>query len=191
MDKRPVNIVLKVKQDTLNWQDGHNVVLHKFAHQLDQEDDKVKLKVYRFYNTIMSRRDDLHFPLRRTLEKDGWIITSDPLILVLGQTLLKADLGAEKLFIAEKEGRKIAVEIKDFDASSVISELEKTMGQLQLYQWALEEQEPERQLFLAISQAVYIKHFQKPIFQIAIQRSKINLLIYAPDQEVIIQWITH
>jgi hypothetical protein len=139
----------------------------------------------------MSRRDDLHFPLRRTLEKDGWIITSDPLILVLGQTLLKADLGAEKLFIAEKEGRKIAVEIKDFDASSVISELEKTMGQLQLYQWALEEQEPERQLFLAISQAVYIKHFQKPIFQIAIQRSKINLLIYAPDQEVIIQWITH
>jgi len=139
----------------------------------------------------MSRRDDLHFPLRRTLEKDGWIITSDTLILVLGQTLLKADLGAEKLFTAEKEGRKIAVEIKDFDASSVISELEKTMGQLQLYQWALEGQEPERQLFLAISQAVYIKHFQKPIFQIAIQRSKINLLIYAPDQEVIIQWITH
>jgi len=139
----------------------------------------------------MSRRDDLHFPLRRTLEKDGWIITSDPLILVLGDTLLKADLGAEKLFTAEKEGRKIAVEIKDFDASSVISELEKIMGQLQLYQWALEQQEPERQLFLAISQAVYISQFQRPIFQIAIQRNKINLLIYSPDQEVIIKWITH
>ena len=139
----------------------------------------------------MSRRDDLHFPLRRTLEKDGWIITSDPLILVLGDTLLKADLGAEKLFTAEKEGRKIAVEIRDFDASSVISELEKTMGQLQLYQWALEQQEPERQLFLAISQAVYISQFQRPIFQIAIQRNKINLLIYSPDQEVIIKWITH
>ena len=139
----------------------------------------------------MSRRDDLHFPLRRTLEKDGWVITSDPLILVLGETLLKADLGAEKLFTAEKEGRKIAVEIKDFDASSVISELEKTMGQLQLYQWALEQQEPERQLFLAISQAVYISQFQRPIFQIAIQRNKINLLIYSPDQEVIVKWITH
>ena len=30
----------QVKQDTFNWQDGHNVVLHEFAHQLDQEDGK-------------------------------------------------------------------------------------------------------------------------------------------------------
>ncbi len=29
------------------------------------------------------------------------------------------------------------------------------------------------------------------LFSIAPTRSKINLLIYAPDLEVIIQWITH
>jgi MtfA peptidase len=28
----------QVKQDTRNWRDGHNVVLHEFAHQLDQVD---------------------------------------------------------------------------------------------------------------------------------------------------------
>jgi hypothetical protein len=38
------------------------------------------------------------------------------------------------------------------------------MGQIQLYQWALETQEPERKLFLAISQDIYIKHFQKSAF---------------------------
>lgn len=63
----------------------------------------------------MSRRDNLHFSLRRTLEKDGWTITDDPLVLVLEQTLLKADLGAEFFFNAEKEWHKIAVEIKDID----------------------------------------------------------------------------
>ncbi|MFB2918174.1 M90 family metallopeptidase [Aerosakkonema funiforme] len=31
----------QVKQDTSNWRDGHNVVLHEFAHQLDGEDGKV------------------------------------------------------------------------------------------------------------------------------------------------------
>jgi XisH protein len=139
----------------------------------------------------MSRRDNLHASLRRTLEKDGWVITDDPLILVLEKTLLKADLGAEKVFTADKQGRKIAVEVKDFDSPSVISELEKTMGQLQLYQWALETQEPTRQLFLAISQTIYTKHFQKPIFQLAIKRNRINLLVYEPVSEVILQWITH
>ncbi|MBD1920310.1 zinc-dependent peptidase [Microcoleus sp. FACHB-831] len=32
----------QVKQDTRNWKDGHNVVLHEFAHQLDQEDGKAE-----------------------------------------------------------------------------------------------------------------------------------------------------
>ena len=32
----------QVKQDTGNWRDGHNVILHEFAHQLDQEDGKAE-----------------------------------------------------------------------------------------------------------------------------------------------------
>lgn len=28
----------QIQQDVLNWKNGHNVILHEFAHQLDQED---------------------------------------------------------------------------------------------------------------------------------------------------------
>ncbi|MEE3719883.1 M90 family metallopeptidase [Tumidithrix elongata RA019] len=32
----------QVERDTQNWHDGHNVVLHEFAHQLDQEDGRAE-----------------------------------------------------------------------------------------------------------------------------------------------------
>jgi hypothetical protein len=139
----------------------------------------------------MSKRDRGHQNLRRALEKDGWTITADPLMLTLEDVPLLADLGAEKTFAAQKEGRKIAIELKEFTAISGVSELEKTMGQLQLYQWALDVEEPDRVLLLAVSQTAYMKYFQKPLFQLAVQRNKINLLIYRPDVEEIVQWIIH
>lgn len=32
----------QIERDILNWRDGHNVILHEFAHQLDQEDGKAE-----------------------------------------------------------------------------------------------------------------------------------------------------
>ncbi|TAF24793.1 MAG: hypothetical protein EAZ69_30425 [Oscillatoriales cyanobacterium] len=51
---------------------------------------------------------------------------------------------------------------------------------------------PSRAILLKIwSKTIYIRHFQKPIFQLAVQRNRINLLVYEPEQEAIVQWIAH
>jgi hypothetical protein len=55
----------------------------------------------------------------------------------------------------------------------------------------IEGARPEATVVFSVSQKIYLKHFQKPIFQLAIQRNKINLLVYEPGQEEILQWITH
>lgn len=51
----------------------------------------------------MPTENNLHFSVQCTLEKDGWNITDNTLVLVLEKTLLKADIGVEKFFIANKE----------------------------------------------------------------------------------------
>ena len=137
----------------------------------------------------MSKRDDLHWPARRALEKEGWTITQDPLVIVFRGVRLKADLGAERRFVAEKEGRKIAVEVKDFDGPAATSELEKAMGQLQLYGWALEENDPTRELWLAVSETAYRLHFTRPLFRTVMERNHISLIIFDAHQEIVKQWL--
>ena len=62
----------------------------------------------------MPAKDFYHNAVKTALQKDGWRITADPLLLRAGLMTLYVDLGAERLFTAEKDGEKIAVEIKSF-----------------------------------------------------------------------------
>lgn len=137
----------------------------------------------------MARRDDFHFVVRRALEKEGWRITHDPLPLAYEDMPLQADLGAERTFAAEKAGQKIAVEVKDFAGASAANELQKLVGQMQFYQAALDDQEPDRELFLAISQEAWDRLFQRLSFQRAVRQNAIKLVIFDEQTEVILQWI--
>lgn len=77
----------------------------------------------------MPAKDIFHNAVKLALEKDGWLITDDPIYLDYGGVELYIDLGAEKLIAAEKEGQKIAVEVKSFISGSAISEFHKALGQ--------------------------------------------------------------
>jgi len=54
-------------------------------------------------------KDIYHYQVRTALEKDGWIITDDPLTLQFGSRSVFVDLGAKKLLAAERDGQRIAV----------------------------------------------------------------------------------
>jgi hypothetical protein len=137
----------------------------------------------------MSAKDTTHNAVRHALEKDGWTITQDPYYIKIGGVEMFIDLGAEAIVAAEREGQKIAVEIKSFLGASSISEFHTALGQFFNYRLALEEKEPERVLYLAVPLIVYEDFFTLQFIQKAIQRAELKLLVYIENTEVISQWI--
>jgi hypothetical protein len=136
----------------------------------------------------MSAKDVFHNAVKNALQKEGWIITDDPLFIRFGGINIYIDLGAEKVIAAEKDGQKIAVEIKSFLAPSAISEFHLALGQFLNYHLVLERQDPDRILYLAITVDAYDDFFILPFTQMAIQRHQLKLIVYEPETEVIVQW---
>ncbi|MFY7804260.1 MAG: element excision factor XisH family protein [Limnoraphis robusta] len=137
----------------------------------------------------MPAKDLYHNTVRTALIKDGWTITHDPFKLKVGGRSIYVDLGAKKLFAAEKEGRKIAVEIKSFLEPSPVSELEKALGQYELYSLIMEDEDPERVLYLAVINIIFEGFLSEEIGQRVIRKKKLRLIIFDADTEEIIEWI--
>lgn len=137
----------------------------------------------------MPARDKFHDVVRNALIKDGWIITDDPLTLKFGKTELYIDLGAKKVLAAEKEGEKIAVEIKSFLGKSIIAETQDAIGQFVMYREVLSDYDSDRILFLAISDDVLENDFTDELRNLVLERLKIKILVYNIEKEVIIKWL--
>jgi predicted RecB family endonuclease len=85
----------------------------------------------------MPAKDSFHNAVKNALIKDGWNITHDPLILGFGKRELYVDFGAELPIGAEKDGRKIAVEVKSFMGKSDINDFKNAIGTSILYETIL------------------------------------------------------
>lgn len=133
-------------------------------------------------------KDIFHEAVKIALQKEGWTITHDPYELRVGGVEMYIDLGAEQLIAAERDQTKIAIEIKSFIGTSTISEFHSAHGQFLDYRFALEEEEPDRTLYLAVPLKTYRTFFSLRFIQTVTQRSQIKLIVYDPEQEVITQW---
>lgn len=141
------------------------------------------------YHTICQQEIRFHEAVKTGLQREGWIITADPLHLEFGGVDMYVNLAAEKVIAAEKEGRKIAVEIKSFSAPSLISEFHTALGQFVNYRTALQAQESERRLYLAVPEDTYWTFFTLPFTQTVIAQQELKVLVYDVEQEVIVKWL--
>lgn len=136
-------------------------------------------------------RDIIHDAVKNALIKDGWTITADPYVIEYEELTLFADLAAEdRSLAAERAGRKIAVEIKSFVHPSVAQDLKNALGQYELYRSLLTITDPDRELLLAISQAVYHRLFKQKVFRFITQRHQLKLLVVNVQTEEVVEWIS-
>ena len=137
----------------------------------------------------MPAKDIYHDAVKNALQKDGWTITHDPLFLRVGGVDVSIDLGAEKLFAAEKNGERIAVEVKSFAGPSAISEFHTALGQSLNYRHALLKKEPERVLYLAVPLEIYETFFTLQFVREIVELYQLKLILYDASREVVIQWL--
>lgn len=139
-------------------------------------------------NPPQDMKDKVHQNVINALRKDGWTITADQLKVVWNQHRLLIDLGAEKVIVAQKENRRIAVEIKSFLNSSEMDELYRALGQYIIYRRALRKKDPFRTLFLALDREAFAEHFAGPEGEALRVEEGINLLVFDKATEEIVLW---
>ena len=137
----------------------------------------------------MPAKDIYHDTVKRALEKDGWRITAESFQLPWWGTRACIDIIADNVFVAEKEGRKIAVEVKSFVGKSNLSELEKAIGQFIICRFAMRREDAERELFIAVGERIYNKFFLHPDVIELIEIENLKIMVFDELKEVIVRWI--
>ncbi len=110
--------------------------------------------------------------------------------MTLSKRVLEIDIGAEPIIAAQKGFEKIAVEVKSFLKESFIYEFYTVLGQYLVYETFLARQEPDRTLYLAVSDEVYALRFEQDDDILFIcQKYNLKILIFNKLNNNIESWI--
>lgn len=104
-------------------------------------------------------------------------------------TNVSIDPGAEQLIGANKDSTIIAIEIKSFIGPSLVYDFHLALGQYMNYKRALLQNDPERLLYLAVTNSVYEIFFLKPDVMDAVQTFQLNLIVFDDATEKIVHWL--
>ena len=71
---------------------------------------------------------------------------------------------------------------------SDVRDLEVAIGQYVFYRSLLARFEPERRLYLAVLETVFVSTLQEPIYRPVLEDLSVALIAFDPRLEVIVQW---
>ncbi|MBV7331767.1 XisH family protein [Chloroflexi bacterium TSY] len=135
-------------------------------------------------------KDKIHDAVKNALINDGWTITKEHLHIEHEELGIFADLVAERgPFLAEKDGRKIIVEIKTFGGRSFMRKPQQAVGQYEIYLDMIALAGLEHDLYIAISGLTYSAYFTRKATSQIVQRRQLKLLVVNIEREEIIKWL--
>jgi hypothetical protein len=134
----------------------------------------------------MPAKNTHHNAVRAALVADGWTVTHDPLTLFAGERVLHIDLGAERL--NGDAVAVIAVEVQTIDDPSPVADLQQATGQFVMYRTILDEQQPDRTLYLAVTEDAYNGFLSEPLGVSVTAHAGLRWIVFDPTQRRIVRW---
>ena len=137
----------------------------------------------------MPAKDIFHESVKVALQKDGWTILREDWYIEVDSLGLAIyiDLAAQKFIQAEKDGRRIAVEIKSFVSQSNMMAFQKALGQFLVYVKAVRKQLLKWTVYLAITVDIYNGFFLKFDFiWEMVEEYDLKLIVFHPDTKEIV-----
>lgn len=92
------------------------------------------------------------------------------------------------MLAAERNGEKIAVEIKSFLGTSFANEFHAALGQFLNYFIALRAYDKDRTLYMAVPEDIYKSYFFNLHMQEVLEELDLSLIVFDPTEENIVKW---
>src|SRR4051812_4557383 len=131
----------------------------------------------------MAAKDKIHGAVKTALINDGWTITADPFVIEYQDVELKADMAAERTLAAERGTDRIAVEVKSFLSPSPFRDLQQALGQYEIYRILLQKIDPDRVVYLAVSEYTWLDFFQRESVKLLRESTKLRIIVVDIETE--------
>jgi hypothetical protein len=139
--------------------------------------------------TEKTEKDVFHDVVKKALQKEGWQITQEPLILDVADQEFSINLGVEKPSNVSQGTRKIAVSVKSFVRSTSLLKYQLALVKFLNDREILKRLEGDRSLYLAVPMQNYRRFLQEESLRNSLNEAQVKTIVFDPIEGAIDRWI--